>query len=137
LAGVFVAAAPDAFAAADVVFAEVDALVVEGLIEDEEFQLGAEVGGVGDAVFSGIGGALRAMERGSRLYSFLVIGSRTSQMIDSVVCCMNGSMLGRGGDGDQEHVAFVDRLPTADAGAVEAEAVAEAFQGELTGAVVC
>ena len=33
------------------------------------------------------------MERGSREYSFLVIGSRTSQMIDSVVCCMNGSIL--------------------------------------------
>src|SRR5216683_3194405 len=37
--------------------------------------------------------ALRAMERGSREYSFLVIGSRTSQMIDSVVWLMNGSIL--------------------------------------------
>src|SRR5438105_3547972 len=36
---------------------------------------------------------LRAMERGSREYSFLVIGSRTSQMIESVVCVMNGSTL--------------------------------------------
>src|SRR5438874_2692697 len=36
---------------------------------------------------------LRAIERGSREYSFLVIGSRTSQMIDKVVWLMNGSSL--------------------------------------------
>ena len=36
---------------------------------------------------------MRAMERGSRLYSFLVIGSRTSQISDSVVWSMNGSIL--------------------------------------------
>src|SRR5690242_6896366 len=36
---------------------------------------------------------LRAMERGSREYSFLVIGSRTSQMIARVVCWRKGSIL--------------------------------------------
>ena len=45
---VLVAAAPDALAAADVVLGEVDPLVVEGLVEDEELQLRAEVGRVGD-----------------------------------------------------------------------------------------
>src|SRR2546423_9513770 len=42
---------------------------------------------------------LRAIERGSREYSFLVIGSRTSQIIDSVVCWRNGSILAVSGTG--------------------------------------
>jgi hypothetical protein len=74
---------------------------------------------------------LRAIERGSRLYSFLVIGSRTSQIIDSVVCVHERIDLGGVGHGNQEHVGFVDRLPAADAAAVETEAVIEAFEGEF------
>jgi hypothetical protein len=46
--GIFVATSPDAFAGADVVLGEVDSLVVPGVIEDEELQFGAKIGGIGD-----------------------------------------------------------------------------------------
>ena len=44
---------------------------------------------------------------------------------------MNGIDLGRIGDGDEEHVGLVDRLPAADRRAVETESVIEAFEGQF------
>src|SRR5690242_13228429 len=44
---VLLAARPDPLAAADVIFGEVDPLVVPGEVEDEELELRAEVRGVG------------------------------------------------------------------------------------------
>ena len=129
---VLVAAAPDALAAADVILGEIDPLVVKRLVEDEKLQLRPEIGGVGDLRSSSDTSiALRAIERGSRLYSFLVIGSRTSQIIDSVVCMHERIDLGGVGNRHQQHVRLVDRLPAADAAAVEAEAMFEAFEGQF------
>ena len=50
----------------------------------------------------------------------------TSPFITSVRISANGSMNAVVGIGDQQHVAFVDRRPAADAGSVDAEAFFEA-----------
>ena len=53
------------------------------------------------------------------------------QIITSVGSSVNGSTKRRVGLRHDEHVALVDRLPAADAGAVEAEAVFEHVFVEL------
>ncbi len=52
-------------------------------------------------------------------------------MMQSVGISVNGSTNAVSACGKQEHVALVDRLPAADAGAVEAEAFFEDFFFEL------
>jgi hypothetical protein len=49
-------------------------------------------------------------------------------MIDSVVCAMNGSILAVLATGTSS-MSLVDRLPAADAAAVETEAVGRSFRG--------
>ena len=91
---------PEALGRVDLVEAAVGLLAVGDVVEDVELGLGAEVGGVGDAR-SWPGGPRPCARRcaGRASSPRRVIGSRTSQISDSVGNSWNGSMTAVAGSG--------------------------------------
>lgn len=124
---------PDTLAGIDVVKGLVGCGAVADIIEDEKLGFGAEAGAVGDAgggeVFLGFDGdAARGAGIGIAGDGILDIagqaeGGAADERIDK----------GGAGVGNDEHIGGFDALPTADGGAVEAEAFLEDIGGELGG----
>ena len=128
---VILAAVPLAFFAVDVEVAAVGRLIEADVVEDEELGFGADEAGVGDA------GALQVIHRlagdVARIARVVFARDRVLHVADHAERRDLGERIDERGVGlrQEEHVALVDRLPAADAGAVEAEAVFEDFFIEL------
>jgi hypothetical protein len=116
---------PVALRRVDVVVRGVGPEVVVHLVEDEELALGAEVRGVGDPARAQV--RLRAPRDPARV---LRIGRARDRVGDLADEGQRGR-LGRGIEdrrgriGHEEHVGVLNRLPAADRGAVEAQALVE------------
>ena len=119
------AGVPGALDAVEEVVAGVLVLIVADVVEDEELQFGAEIGGVGDAgrlhVVDGLAGHV------ARIARVVLLGERVLNVADHRQGAVLAERIEEGGLGDRhdEHVGFVDGLPAANAGAVEAEAFLE------------
>ena len=120
------------FGRVDLVVRAVACQVVGDRVEDEELALRADVARIGDPGLSRYSSARFAIRRGSFAYGSRVIGSTTSQMIESVGASVNGSSDRGVGLRHQQHVALGDPLPAADRRAVEAEALVERLFAERT-----
>ena len=125
------AAIPLAFFAIEEEVAAVRRLVEADVVEDEELGFGADEAGVGDA------GALQIVDRlagdVARIARVVFARDRVLHVADDAERGDHGERIDerRIGLRQQQHVALVDRLPAADAGAVEAEAVFKRFFFEL------
>ena len=130
-ARIILAAVPLAFFAVEVEVAAVGRLVEADVVEDEELGFGADEAGVGHA------GALQVVDRlagdVARIARVVFARDRVLHVADHAERGDHGERIDERGVGlrQEEHVALVDRLPAADAGAVEAEAVFEHFFIEL------
>ena len=128
---VVLAAIPLAFFAIEEEVAAVRRLVEADVVEDEELGFGADEAGVGDA------GALQVVDRlagdVARIARVILARDRVLHVADHAERGDLGERIDerRVGLRQEEHVALVDRLPAADAGAVEAEAFFEDFFFEL------
>ena len=128
---VIFAAVPLAFFAIDEEVAAIRRLVEADVVEDEELGFGADEAGVGDAR------ALEVVHRFAsdvaRVARVVFAGDRILHVADDAERGDRGERVDerRIGLRQEEHVALVDRLPAADAGAVEAEALFEDFFVEL------
>ena len=125
------AAIPLAFFAIEEVVAGVGRLVEADVVEDEELGFRTDEAGVGDA------GALQVVDRlagdVARIARVVFAGDRILHVADHAERGDFGERVDERGVGlrQEQHVAFVDRLPAADARAVEAEAFFEDFLFEL------
>ena len=129
---VFLAAAiPLAFATVDEVVARVGRLVEADVVENEELKLRAHEARVGDAGALEIGRGLAGDV--ARIAAVVLAGDRVLDVADHRQGLDRAERVEDGGFGlrDDEHVALVDPLPAADAGAVEAQAVLEDVLVEL------
>ncbi len=121
--GLLVAAGvPGAFHAVEIVVAGVLGLIIADVVEDEEFQLRAEIGGVGDAgLLHEVDGLAGHVARVARV---VFLGKRVLDVADH----RQGRVLAERIDERRlrnrhdEHVRLIDGLPAADAGAVKAQA---------------
>ena len=119
------AAVPVALVRLDVVVARVLVGVVADAVEDEELGLGTEVGGVADAGRLEVRlGLARDVARVARVVG---AGDRIRDVADQLRRRILGERIHhRGvGIGNHQHVAVVDRLPSANRRSVEAEALIE------------
>ena len=122
---------PFAFDAIEMVVAFVWTVVESDVVEDEELGFGADEAGVGDAgalkVVDGFAGDVAGVA------GVIFAGDGVLDVADHHERGERGERIDEGGFGlgDDEHIALVNRLPSADAGAVEAEAVFENVFVEL------
>ena len=111
--------------------AEIDPLIVEHRIEDEEFQFRPEESRIRDAgflhVFFGLAGD------GARVARIFFFGDRIAHIADHREGRVGHERIdfAGAGDGEQQHVRFIDRLPPADGGAVKSEAMLKTVDGEF------
>src|SRR5260221_13833403 len=102
------------------------------VLEDEELRLGTEIGAIGDAgrleIFFGFACDIPRIAR---------VGSaaRLRDVTDEAECGLGGKRIQdrAAGVGHQQHVALVDLLEAADAGAIKANALAEERLLQRTG----
>ena len=123
---------PAAFFCVNKIEAAVLILVETDVIENEELGFGAEIGGVGDAAVLQEKFGLLGNPTGIAFVALL--GDR---VLDVAVHDQRGGLGERihqrsGRIGDQEHVALMDRRPTADTRSIHAEAVFKAAQIQFT-----
>ena len=116
---------PAAFFRIDEVVAVLLGLIEADIVKNEELRLGAEVGGVGNAGVSEV--SFRLLGDVARVFQVVLFGDR----VDDVADHDQRRNIGEGIQHiparvrDQQHVAFVDRGPAADAGTVHSESVLE------------
>ncbi len=116
---------PVALRGVDRVVRAVGAEVVVHLVEDEELALGAEIGGVGDPARPQV--LLRPASDPTRILRVRLAGDRIGDLADERERGRLGRRVeNRGGRiRHEQHVRVLNRLPTADRGAVEAETLVE------------
>ena len=132
--GLFVAAGvPGPFDRIDEVVAGMLVLIVADVVEDEELQFRAEVGDVGDA------GRFHVVDRlaghVARIARVVFLGERVLDVADHRQRDVLAKRIEEGGLRlrQHEHVGFVDGLPAANGGAVEAEPLLEGALGQGLG----
>src|SRR5262249_36296858 len=124
-AAFFAATVPGSFHAIQEVIARVLVLIEAGAIEYEEFELRAEERGVGDSrrlhVIDSLAGDI------SGVATVVLAGGRGLNAANKDKGGLFEEGINEGGFWlrDHKHVGFIDRLPAAYAGAVEAQAVLE------------
>src|SRR6185437_782524 len=131
VARIFVSPPPDSLTAADVVFPEVDPLIVKGVIKDKKLKLRPKVRHIGDL------GALEerdglARDR-ARIPAVFFFGDRVAHIADDRQRRMRHERIDASGirHRHQQHVRFIDGLPPANTAAVKPEPMVEAFEGEF------
>jgi hypothetical protein len=120
---------PLAFDAIDVVVTLVGLLVEADVVEDEEFRFRSEVRGVGNPCTLQV--VLRFACYVARIARVIFARDRILNVADHAECWQRGERIDEGGFclRYDEHVAFVNRLPTTNAGTVKAEPVFKDFFG--------